>query len=366
MKRTKPFFWFLLLFAVGCFIGFLSISMIPESFFEDPFSLLVLILLWPVAALPTLLHEAGHLVFGLISGYRFVSFRVGSLTLVRGKGKLFFVRRKLQGTGGQCLMSPPDRAEHPVLLYMYGGVIFNFISFVIALVVFLLTDIVTLRILLAFFGFVSLFSAIINGIPVKPFGIPNDGFNAKQLSRDPVVRRAVDLQLLINEAAENGITIDQMPKEWFDLPPKEALTDPQVIATLIYRGSYLGACGDNDGMADVFRYALSLPDLLPIHRLSVKAGLFNYIILYQNADPLQLSGTDFSELLHYIGMRGNPDVSTAAYAYHALVRGDLDSAHDAWNDFDRVIRNYPEGLRITAQRDMAEIQNKVRSVFGQV
>lgn len=32
-----------------------------------------------------ILHEGGHLIFGLATGYRFVSFRVGSLTLIKEK-----------------------------------------------------------------------------------------------------------------------------------------------------------------------------------------------------------------------------------------------------------------------------------------
>lgn len=58
--------------------------------------------------LQILIHEGGHLIFGLISGYGFVSFRVGSLMLLKGEnGRLSFKRYFLAGTAGQCLMSPP-------------------------------------------------------------------------------------------------------------------------------------------------------------------------------------------------------------------------------------------------------------------
>ena len=35
-----------------------------------------------------IIHEGGHLVFGLRSGYQFVSFRIGSLILYKEDGKL--------------------------------------------------------------------------------------------------------------------------------------------------------------------------------------------------------------------------------------------------------------------------------------
>jgi len=43
-----------------------------------------------------ILHEAGHLVGGLLSGYKFISFRVGSFALVRRDGK--FVRKSYRVT----------------------------------------------------------------------------------------------------------------------------------------------------------------------------------------------------------------------------------------------------------------------------
>ena len=48
-----------------------------------------------------ILHEGGHLIFGLATGYRFVSFRVGSLTLIKEGGKFRFKRFSISGTGGQ-------------------------------------------------------------------------------------------------------------------------------------------------------------------------------------------------------------------------------------------------------------------------
>ena len=37
-----------------------------------------------------IIHEAGHLVFGLLSGYKYLLFRVGSLTLIKRNNKFEF------------------------------------------------------------------------------------------------------------------------------------------------------------------------------------------------------------------------------------------------------------------------------------
>lgn len=78
--------------------------------------------------LQAILHEGGHLVCGLLSGYRFLSFRVGSFTLLRQNGRLVLRRFYLPGTGGQCLLEPPDGDEVPFRLYNLGGGLANLLS----------------------------------------------------------------------------------------------------------------------------------------------------------------------------------------------------------------------------------------------
>ena len=46
--------------------------------------------LWLLLAnfLQTVIHEAGHLVFGLLSGYQYCSFRIGSFMWIKQDGKI--------------------------------------------------------------------------------------------------------------------------------------------------------------------------------------------------------------------------------------------------------------------------------------
>ena len=54
-------------------------------------------------------HEGGHLAAGLLTGYKFVSFRIFSITFIRSARGIVIKRFKIGGTGGQCLLSPPLR-----------------------------------------------------------------------------------------------------------------------------------------------------------------------------------------------------------------------------------------------------------------
>ena len=77
-----------------------------------------------------IIHELGHLIFGLLSGYKFSSFRIGNLMLLKTGGKLKIKKLKIAGTAGQCLMSPPDMKDNkmPVIAYNLGGAILNLLS----------------------------------------------------------------------------------------------------------------------------------------------------------------------------------------------------------------------------------------------
>jgi len=66
---------------------------------------LLIIEIYVAIFLQIIIHEAGHLMFGLISGYRFSSFRVGSLMLIKKEGTIKLRRLSIAGTGGQSVCS---------------------------------------------------------------------------------------------------------------------------------------------------------------------------------------------------------------------------------------------------------------------
>ena len=71
----------------------------------------LLVLFYAAFVLQTIIHEGGHLVFGLLTGYRFCSFRIFNLMWIRGKEGIRFKRLSLAGTGGQCLMAFPETED---------------------------------------------------------------------------------------------------------------------------------------------------------------------------------------------------------------------------------------------------------------
>lgn len=72
-----------------------------------------------------ILHEAGHLVGGLLTGYKFLSFRIFNLTLQKEDDGWHWKKFSLLGTLRQCLMCPPHTQKVPYFWYNVGGVMVN-------------------------------------------------------------------------------------------------------------------------------------------------------------------------------------------------------------------------------------------------
>lgn len=195
-----------------------------------------------------ILHEAGHLVTGLISGYRFVSFRIGSLILYRREGRFHLTTFSIPGTAGQCLMRPPvDKKpeEMPVFLYNLGGVLVNVISVIVAVCLLCMGNLGPL--MLVFHSFTVLLGAILaitNGIPMKVGGVPNDGLNAKSLGKDPEAMYGFWMQLEMNARQTEGERLKNMPQEWFYLPETEKLANPMYASIGVLYYQYLRDAGE--------------------------------------------------------------------------------------------------------------------------
>lgn len=70
-----------------------------------------------------IMELVGVVLFSIASF--FVSFRIFNFTLIRLDGKFCIKKFKIAGTGGQCLLTPPERAleEIPTALYNAVGVV---------------------------------------------------------------------------------------------------------------------------------------------------------------------------------------------------------------------------------------------------
>ena len=174
---------------VGGIIGYAVGKIAGDSLSKVDAPNIILLLIAGVIAfiLHVIIHEAGHLVFGLLSGYKFISFRVFDFKIIKDENGKFKIRyERLAGTGGQCLMRAPEYIEgkFKYKLYLLGGVTFNLVFSIVFWLI--LPSYYTL--LFALIGFVLAFLNLI------PMGF-NDGMTFYHASKDETTRFVLYLQL---------------------------------------------------------------------------------------------------------------------------------------------------------------------------
>ncbi len=247
MKQIKKYSGLIVLMLVGAVCGFLTILELEAmDAMELPFGQYLLILVGMVGMmylaffLQIIVHEGGHLVCGLMTGYGFSSFRIGSFMWIRQDGKIRLTRFSLAGTGGQCLLVPPPMVDGkiPYVLYNLGGSLANLLAAAICLGLLLLTGNGLLHFFLLQMTVVGVGFALVNGIPMNAGGVCNDGYNAKSLGKNPNAMRAFWVQMKINEAQAAGVRVKDMPEEWFDLPAQEDMGNSMCSALAVIRTSW--------------------------------------------------------------------------------------------------------------------------------
>lgn len=181
---------------------------------EFIYGILFFVGIFVMMVVQTAIHEAGHLVFGLWTGYEFLSYRVFSFTIVKKDGKLMYKKLKIPGTLGQCLMMPPEWKEdapYPYVWYNLGGGILNLVTSFLAVPLFFLNN-PLVGWIAGLFIFVGVMFGLTNVIPMT-VGLPNDGKNCLACKKDRMNQKAFYLQLKLNRMMSDGVTAKDISDE---------------------------------------------------------------------------------------------------------------------------------------------------------
>lgn len=312
-------------------------------------------------ALQILLHETGHLIGGLLTGYKFCSFRIGSLQWQKENGALRFRRLKLAGTGGQCLMTPPEPVDGkvPVMLYNLAGPLMNLLAGALALGGYILRGgSGAASPALFIFAIAGFYLALTNGIPLRLAAIDNDGRNAFSLRNDPEAMRAFYLQMAINSRQTNGERLRDMPEGWFTMPEDGAMQNTLVAAVGVY------CC---NRLMDEHRFAEA--DEAMAHLLAGDANLVGLYWALLVCDRLYLEllgesrrGTPGAALTKpqrriLRQMKNYPSVLRTEYAAALLRDGDAARAAKLRRRFESIAKTYPYQGEIEQERSLLALAN---------
>ena len=351
---------------IGVILGFAMIAFLEWQLPENlPSSVkavrtcIMLVLLYFSWFLHIVIHEAGHLICGLLTGYSFSSFRIGSIMLLKENGKLVTKRLKIAGTGGQCLMAPPEMVNgtFPVALYNLGGPVFNLVVS-LAFVPVLLGS--PKGGYLALFSFlmvgVGIVCGISNGIPLRTKSVDNDGYNAISLRKNKDAMRAFWIQMKVNEQLRHGVRTKDMPDEWFQVPSDEAMKNSMVATIGVYAASRLiDQHRFNEAEALIAHILEIQTGIVAIHRNLLLCDLIYLELIGQNrSDRLEeLYTKDLKKFIKT--MKTFPSVIRMEYAYYLLAEDNPDMAARLKASFEKIAATYPYPNDINTERELIQI-----------
>lgn len=331
--------------------------------------------LYAAMLIQIVIHEGGHLIFGLATGYTFSSFRIYNWMLLREGGSLHLRRLSLAGTGGQCLMGPPDLKEGrmPVLLYNFGGAIMNLAAAAASLALsFLFPSDSFFNFFLLELTLIGVSFALINGLPMHIGPVSNDGANALSLMKNREAVPAFWLQLKVVEEIAGGGRLRDMPEEWFILPDDEAMKNGLMASVGVLCCSRLMDQHRFEEADALMDRLLSIESgIAPLHRsLMICDRIFLELIGQCRSEVLEgMRAKDQQKLMK--AMKNYPSVLRTEFAAALLEKKDIESAAEIEKKFEKCARSYPYPSEIQGERELMqtvrdawETHNKTESLPG--
>lgn len=247
-------------------------------------------------------HEAGHFAFGLLSGYRFVSYRLFDWIIYKQKDKLKFGKMSIAGTLGQCIMDP--RAPEPFVLYHLGGIIFNSLY---AMICFLVDD--------SFFigmALINTFMVISNLFPMPG----NDGANVWALLKNPKNRQYLYHQMKVVSLQSQNVALRDMP-DYFFYYDEDDLETTFGNTTAVMKENYAMDCGKIKQAKELALKLYHHSKTHPIYRYLLSCDLiyFNLIENQPDANTPYLT-KDFKRFLKQ--MKNDPTCLRTQYLLNMI------------------------------------------------
>ena len=367
-KEIKKIFSASLPLIIGSVCG-LFVANYVYSYSGTMFDLAVLIIgVYAALLMQIIIHEAGHLVFGLISGYGFSSFRIFSFTVMKANGKLKIRRMKVPGTAGQCIMIPPDFTDGkiPVLLYNFGGSLMNLIFAVIFIVLyFALSGMPSLLMLV--FGAVGFMSAFLNGFPLRMGMVNNDGVNALEVVRDAEAMHSFWVQLKVVEQTAKGVRIKDMPCEWFVLPDDDSMKKSMTTVKSVLVCNRLMDSMEFERAGETIRHLLGIESgMVELHRRALISELI-FIDIISGKSKNDIDGLLDNKQKNFMKkMKNNPSVMRTEYFYALICEKNNKKAESIKKRFNKVCKIYPYGSETELERELMseEFINSLTQTHG--
>ena len=302
------------------------------------------------------IHELGHLACGLLSGYKFSSFRVGSLIWYKEDGRIKFEISE-SFVGGQCLMEPQDNFhDFKFVLYNLGGGLFNIFIGVVALIASFYATGTLSAILYAFF-IISFLIAVISLWPMKG-GIPNDGYNIKTALKSEEAKYGFYLMLFMNKEMMNGKRMRDFDPEMFKIKEDADLGNYLTAYIVMMEAGRLSDLSENE--AAIEQYSRINADKLPFYyKYYIKLEHLYYHIVF-NPDFKKAKEFFEDKKLKKFLKYPLPANKMVEAAYEYFVNNDKEKGRKLLEQAKVEIKKYPNiGYRLMVNDSLQQLEDKM-------
>ncbi len=306
-----------------------------------------------------ILHEAGHLLFGLFFGFQFSSFRIGSLMLIKENGTIRLRKMAITGTAGQCLMNPPElkKGKWPFLFYNLGG---SFTNFIVAAVFLGVNFFCGLKRFYALFcvimGITGIWIAFVNGIPIRMGAVDNDGCNAASVYKFPSALRSFWVQLKVSGQMAEGVRLKDMPSEWFFLPNESEMQNSMTAVMAVFYENRLMDLHKFEEAGDLIQTLRSMQSSIMdlYENLLICDQIYCALIRKKESEALMQFQTKSFQTFRK-QMKNFPVVLRTEYAVALLHEQNPEKAGQIREKFKDLVKTYPYAGDIESEWELVKI-----------
>jgi len=265
------------------------------------------------------------------------------------------------GTGGQCLLIPPEsfNEKAPFILYNLGGSIFNIVFglgfFMLHLYFKNIEYLSAFLLILSVFGFIF---ALVNGIPMKLGLVNNDGYNTLVFVKDRKALLTFFIHLRIIEQNSRGIRLKDMPEEWFSIYPIEEMKNSILATSGVLICNRLIDSHQFDAADQLMEQLIGLDSLVGVHKNLLICDRIYCEVIGENRKDIRDIMLDNPQKKFMKSMKKFPSVLRTEYAYALIAENDLKKAQKIMLEFEKVARTYPYSCDVESERELINIANQ--------
>lgn len=291
-----------------------------------------------------IIHEFGHLFFGLRSGYTFIAYQYLFITVYKKENRLRISINRNNLVAGQCILKPVSIHEtnFRYVAYNAGGYIFNFIFVAIGICIAFFTR-GAVQLFFIVFSLFNMYSGVYNAIPSSRI-IPSDGLNLKTAKQSKEAAYGLHCMMYLQSFFHENHTYQDLDISILQMVETADRSNYFVAFIDICLADYYRELQEFDKVIDILE---SIPyETLPkYYRILIQSELVEcYIIKNIKHDEVE-------ELYQSIQDPKNKRINSmsrfrAATAYMYVVEGEKEKALSQLDEAIKACQSiYNEGLK---------------------